>query len=238
MDMPSCTCVIPFFNEENRILSVLRELLKVEEFDEFILVNDWSTDNWGSLVKDFIKDLKRVKLVEYPQNHWKSYAVKIWLSKVKSDYVFFFDADLQWVKKDEVWRVIKSLYKYPEIDTWILRRIYTKRFVRIFMTDLLLSGQRMLKTTDAKKIFEWKMSGYQMEIAINTYMYNHKKLWVRYPFSAENTFKKEKYWALKWFIREFNMYKNIFRYKGFFEYVKISACLWLKMIKSYKQYEN
>jgi hypothetical protein len=44
------------------------------------------------------------------------------------------------------------------------------------MTDLLLSGQRMLKTKDAQKIFEEKMSGYQMEIAINTYMYYQKKL--------------------------------------------------------------
>jgi hypothetical protein len=39
-NMSSCSCIIPFYNEENRIISVLRELLKVEEFDEFILVND------------------------------------------------------------------------------------------------------------------------------------------------------------------------------------------------------
>jgi hypothetical protein len=82
------------------------------------------------------------------------------------------------------------------------------------------------------------MSAYQMEIAIDSYMYYNKKLWVRYPFSAENTFKKEKYWLLNWFKREFNMYRNIFRYKGFFEYVKISAWLWLKMIKSYKSLKD
>ncbi len=236
--MPSCSCIIPFYNEGNRILWVLTELLKVEEFDEFILVNDGSSDNWSEIVKKYIENIKKVKLVEYAENHWKSYAVKTWLSKVKSDYVFFFDADLQGVKKDEVERVIKSLYKHPEVDTWILRRIYTKRFVRVFMTDLLLSGQRMLKTKDAQKIFEEKMSGYQMEIAINTYMYYQKKLWVRYPFSAENTFKKEKYGFLKWLKREALMYRNIFRYKGFIEYVKISAWLWLKMIKSYKQLKD
>jgi hypothetical protein len=37
------------------------------------------------------------------------------------------------------------------------------------------------------------MSGYQMEIAINTYIYQNNKNGARYPFSAENTFKKEKY---------------------------------------------
>jgi glycosyltransferase involved in cell wall biosynthesis len=236
--MSSCSCIIPFYNEENRIISVLRELLKVEEFDEFILVNDWSTDNGGEIVKNFIKGIKKTKYIAYDQNHWKSYAVKQWLDRVKSNYVFFFDADLQWVKREEVQKVIKSLYEHPEVDVWILRRIYTKWYVRVFMVDLLLSGQRMLKTNDAKRIFEWEMSWYQMEIAINTYMYYWKKYWVRYPFTAENTFKKEKYWFIKWLKREIRMYQNIFRYSGFFRYVKISAGLWLHMIKSYKDLEE
>ena len=233
--MSSCSCIIPFYNEESRILSVLSELLKIKEFDEVILVNDGSSDNWWNIVKDYIKNYKHVKLIEYQKNHWKSYAVKQWLSQVKSDYVFFFDADLQWVKKDEVEYVIKSLYSHPEIDIWILRRIYTKRFVRIFMTDLLLSWQRMLKTTDAREIFAWKMSGYQMEIAINTYIYKNNKSGVRYPFSAENTFKREKYWPFDGVIREIRMYRNIFRYKWFIEYVKISAYLVFKNIKSYEK---
>ena len=97
--MSSCSCIIPFYNEGERILSVLSELSKVKEFDEIILVNDGSTDNWWNVVKDYIKNFSHIKLIEYPRNHWKSYAVKQWLSQVKSDYVFFFDADLQWVKK-------------------------------------------------------------------------------------------------------------------------------------------
>lgn len=232
--MSTCTCIIPFYNEEKRILSVLWELLKIKEFDEIILVNDWSYDNWGNIVKKYIKNIKHVKIVEYPKNHGKSYAAKKWLSLVKTDYVFFFDADLQWVKKEEVEFVIKSLYAHPEIDIWILRRIYTKWFVRVFMTDLLLSWQRMLKTKDANEIFSWKMSGYQMEIAINTYIYQNNKNGARYPFSAENTFKKEKYWAFDWLRREINMYRNIFQYKWFIEYIKISANLVFKNIKSYK----
>lgn len=233
--MKNCTCLIPFYNEENRILPVLSELLKINEFDEIILVNDWSTDNWWNIVKNYIKNFKHAKLIEYPRNYWKSYAVKQWLSHVKTDYVFFFDADLQWVKKEEVEFVIKSLYSHPEIDIWILRRIHTKRFIRIFMIDLLLSWQRMLKTDDANKIFAWRMSWYQMEFAINTYIYKNKKYGVRYPFSAENTFKREKYWMFDWLIREFKMYKNIFRYRWFVKYVTISANLWFKQIKSYKK---
>ena len=103
------------------------------------------------------------------------------------------------------------------------------------MIDLILSWQRMLKTDDANNIFAWKMSGYQMEIATNTYIYRNNKFGVWYPFSAENTFKREKYWQLDWLIREIKMYKNIFHYKWFIEYVKISANLVLKNIKSYEK---
>ena len=115
--MSTCTCIIPFYNEEKRILSVLWELLKIKEFDEIILVNDWSYDNWGNIVKKYIKNIKHVKIVEYPKNHGKSYAAKKWLSLVKTDYVFFFDADLQWVIP-----YVTSVIK--ERRSWICNKIF------------------------------------------------------------------------------------------------------------------
>ena len=62
--METCTCIILFYNEENRIISVLSELLKIKEFDAIILVNDGSTDNWWNIVKNYIKDFKKAQLIE------------------------------------------------------------------------------------------------------------------------------------------------------------------------------
>ena len=106
------------------------------------------------------------------------------------------------------------------------------------MVDLLLSWERMLKTKDAKKIFSSQVSGYQMEMAINSYMVKEGKDGVWFPSSAKNIFKKEKYWFLTWLKKDFLMYGNIFRYKWFFEYVKVSMDLWFHRIKSYKQIEK
>jgi len=64
--------------------------------------------------------------------------------------------------------------------------------VKLLYRELVLSGQRMLRAEDLCKVFEEKFDRYQLEIAINTYMYKNKKIAVRYPFSAENTFKSQK----------------------------------------------
>ena len=50
----------------------------------------------------------------------------------------------------------------------------------------------MLKTTDLYQILKQPIEGYQLEIAINMYMQQHKKQVVWFPFSAENTFKAQK----------------------------------------------
>jgi len=53
----SCACISPFFNEYDRILKVLDEVLKVKLIDEIILVDDRSTKIC------FIKGLKKSLLM-------------------------------------------------------------------------------------------------------------------------------------------------------------------------------
>jgi hypothetical protein len=50
----------------------------------------------------------------------------------------------------------------------------------------------MLKTADLKEVYKNTFNRYQLEIAINDFMHKNKKIVVRYPFSAENTFKQNK----------------------------------------------
>lgn len=75
------------------------------------------------------------------------------------------------------------MYQHPEIDMGILRRIQAKRYVKVLYRELILSGQRMLKTQDFKEVFKKKFEKYQLEVAINSFMEKNKKIVVRYPFS-------------------------------------------------------
>jgi hypothetical protein len=124
------------------------------------------------------------------------------------------------IKIHEVIRLIETMYRYPEIDMWILRRIYAKRYIKLLYRELILSWQRMIRTNDLKNVFKNKFDRYQLEVAINTYMHKNKKTTVRFPFSAENSLKSDKWWFWKWWKRDFFMYKDIIEYQGFFNFIK------------------
>lgn len=218
----SCTCIVPFYNEEDRILGVLDKITKIKYFEKIILVDDGSIDSGKKTVEDYINKYKliNVELISYDKNKGKSHAVYTWLQKVVSNYVFLFDADLTNIKNEEINFLINSIYKNPKIDMWILRRIYAKRYIKILYRELILSWQRMLTTTDLKNIFKNKFDKYQLEVAINTYMQKNKKTVVRYPFSANNTFKSQKLWLLKWLKKDFSMYQNIINYQWVGNFIK------------------
>jgi len=218
----SCTCIVPFYNEEQRIWWVLKKLTQIPFFDSIITVDDWSNDNSKAVVKNFIKesDSSKISIISYSDNKWKSHAVYQWLKNVSTEYVFLFDADLSNIKIHEVIRLIETMYRYPEIDMWILRRIYAKRYIKLLYRELILSWQRMIRTNDLKNVFKNKFDRYQLEVAINTYMHKNKKTTVRFPFSAENSLKSDKWWFWKWWKRDFFMYKDIIEYQGFFNFIK------------------
>jgi hypothetical protein len=112
---------------------------------------------------------------------------------VITPYVLLFDADLFDIKKDEIILMIENMQHNSQIDMGILRRISSDWYIKLFYRELILSGQRMLKTQDLKDAFAaTSINRYQLEVAINMYMKRHKKLTLRYPFSAENTFKHHK----------------------------------------------
>lgn len=218
----SCTCIIPFYNEKDWIVDVLNKITQISKFDKIILVDDWSTDDSFDIARNFVKNNKfdNIEIVSYKNNKWKSQAIKEWLKIVETNYVFLFDADLKKVDINEVISVIDGMYQDSTIDMWILRRVLSKWYIKLLYRELILSGQRMMRTEDINKVFEDEFDKYQLEIAINTYMHKNKKNVVRYPFSAENTFKSQKWWFWGGLRRDMLMFRDIFKYQGLFFYIK------------------
>lgn len=210
-----CTCIIPFHNEWKRVVHVLKTLAQIPYFHSIILVNDGSTDHAESLLEAYIAHSwkKHITIISYPQNRWKSHAVKQWSSLVQTPYVFLCDADFIDLDSSEVTYMITQMSMHPEIDMGILRFKAAGWYNKLIGWDIGWSWQRMLRTTDLQQICTGNFTKYQLEAAINSYMRQNNKIVVWFPFSAHHVRKNKKQWFFTWMKKELLMFYDILTYQ-------------------------
>jgi dolichol-phosphate mannosyltransferase len=99
--MKKISIVIPVFNEEKTVGTILKKVLSVKlpiKYVEYIVVDDGSTDR----SKVIIKSLKsrKLKLYSHKKNLGKGAAVRTGLKHATGDYLIIQDADLEYNPKD------------------------------------------------------------------------------------------------------------------------------------------
>ena len=92
--------IVPSFNEEASLHLFHKEMSKVieqlENYDcEMIFVNDGSTDNTQTIIKNLAQEDPRVSGISLSRNFGKEAAMTAGLDYAKGDAVAVFDADLQ-----------------------------------------------------------------------------------------------------------------------------------------------
>ncbi len=99
--MKKLSIIVPAYNEENTIISILDIIRKVE-LDliekEFIIINDYSTDSTKMLVENYIKanpDLN-IKLINHEKNQGKGAAIHNGINNATGDFLIVQDADLEY----------------------------------------------------------------------------------------------------------------------------------------------
>jgi dolichyl-phosphate beta-glucosyltransferase len=90
--------IIPAYNEEKRITESLKRVAnymneKGWEY-EIIVVDDGSTDQTLAVVDGARPKIRHIKLISYPTNMGKGFAVRIGVLESKGDIVLISDADL------------------------------------------------------------------------------------------------------------------------------------------------
>lgn len=182
--------VIPAYNEEKRISDSLKKVIsffdKNKEDYELLVVNDGSKDKTVEIIKEFSKNNKRVKLIDYKTNRGKGYAVKTGVLAANGKKILFSDADLstpikeyeklnEWYKKGFDICVgsrrlsgSKIYVKQP-----LHRRIIGKAFVTLvkMLSSLDLKdtqcGFKLYNAKKAKKIFlKQKIDGFSFDVEV------------------------------------------------------------------------
>src|SRR5579862_6031753 len=109
----NCTCLIPFFNERNRILKVLDEVVKIKGIDEILLIDDGSTDGTAEQVK---KHFPNLTIIHNSKNLGKTEAVISGLKKAKGEYILLLDADLKHLIHQEIENALAVVKRNSDID--------------------------------------------------------------------------------------------------------------------------
>jgi glycosyltransferase involved in cell wall biosynthesis len=211
------TCLIPFYNEGNRVLSVLKKVSKLEDQTEIICIDDGSSDKSSLKVK---KLYPRVKLIRLSINQGKSGAVKAGLKFVKTPNVFLIDADLQGIKISEFSRAMGLFVDNPDLDMIILRRTNDPVINPILAGHILLSGERIIKTKILKDVLAGQVKRFQLEVALNQYCLDNGKQVYSLPSAARNYFKVYKRGNVKGLFGEAEMMWQVLECVGAYNYVR------------------
>ena len=91
--------VVPVFNEEESLnafyKTLLAALFKLKKNYEIIFVDDGSNDKSLSILKEFEKKSKSVRVFSFRKHQGKAEALTLGFQKAKGDYIVTLDADLQ-----------------------------------------------------------------------------------------------------------------------------------------------
>ncbi|HXM94087.1 MAG TPA: glycosyltransferase family 2 protein [Candidatus Dormibacteraeota bacterium] len=101
MQQPEClSIVIPAYNEESTLETVVQRVLKVPHLLEVVIVNDCSSDATGKVAEELARLHPKIKVLHQPTNRGKTEALKTGFASTRGDIVIVQDADLEYDPSD------------------------------------------------------------------------------------------------------------------------------------------
>lgn len=133
MSQPTHTIVIPAYNERERLNESIPRVLEYvnsRSLDaEVIVVNDGSTDDTASIVRQYAAGDQRVILVENPGNRGKGYSVRNGMLHARGAAALFTDADLSSpiTEADKLFTALAEGADVAIGSRWLQRELQTER---------------------------------------------------------------------------------------------------------------
>lgn len=200
--------VIPAYNEEQRITTVLRAALASKLADEVIVVSDASRDRTAEVARRF----DGVRVIELPFNMGKGGAMSAGVAATQADVLVFVDADLRGLRGEHIDQILRPLLDDQcDMCIGVFRggKFWSDTAQRI---SPYISGQRAMKRTLFESIPFLGDLRMGVEVTINTYAKRARARIVRVVLrGVSNTHKERKLGLVKGTAARAKMYKEIAR---------------------------
>lgn len=202
-------CIIPAYNEEKHITSVIEAAISSELIDEVVVVDDGSEDNTSEVSKK-----AGARVIIKPANKGKGAALETGIAEVEADIFLFLDADLIGLKSSHIEELIKPLL-YESRPIMTMGKFSGGRLP----TDLSqmiapgITGQRAITKELATNLPGLTKYGFAVEVAINDFARSlgYEIRYVKME-NVSQVMKEEKIGMIKGFIYRLEMYFDILKY--------------------------
>lgn len=115
--------IIPCYNEERTLKIIVERVLKFKDLEkEIIIIDDCSTDNSKSIIKDLVDLHPEVRGIFLEKNLGKGSALKKGFEEINGDIILIQDADLEYDPKD--YSALIKPFKNTDADV-----VYGSRFM-------------------------------------------------------------------------------------------------------------
>lgn len=157
--------ILPIYNEEKNIDSVVSLLLTNLPGTEIILVNDGSKDETASIIKKYADS---VKIVSYPQNMGKGYAIRQGVQAATKNLIVFCDADIPF-GIDGIGQLVKKMEANPGLDLVITEKIKPQEGFLYRLAKATVKKLVVILTGLKFKDTQAGLKGFKKEVAQNIF---------------------------------------------------------------------
>lgn len=202
------TCIIPAYNEEKTIGSILDTLKKVEMVDNIIVVSDGSVDRTAEIGLS-----KGVKVIDLKENKGKGGAMQAGLDSTDADIILFLDADLIGLTPTHVESLLEPVVKGNALMTLGVFTSGRRTTDLAQKVAPYLSGQRAIKRQLLNQISDLEVSRFGVELALTRFV-EKKEVGVEVVQLPDmsHVMKEEKLGLVKGFVARLKMYWEIVNY--------------------------
>lgn len=202
--------IIPAYNEEGRISTVLDAATQSDRVDEVIVVDDGSSDRTAEVASTH----NGVRVVRHQTNKGKGAALKTGLDTTDADILLFIDADLVGLKPGHVDELVQPLIEDEDLAMTTSRFAGGRPATNISQRLApILNSQRALRRSFLETVPDFSRSGFGVETIITKHARKSKaKVKEILLEGVSQVLKEEKLGLVRGARDRLRMYKDIIKH--------------------------